>query len=136
MSQLVFWICWNPKEVGSNANERQDVLTMGGQAGEEQALPSSMVLIQASSRRWDQIKVCLKVFSSLKIWIKGMLLSCLKIQITSVPFISGLKFLPVTVRLATKISNHIVSRNLPDLLSQSTLLTLVKFISSPPSLRL
>ena len=85
MSQVVFWICWNPKEVGSNANERQDVLTMGGQAGEEQALPSSMVLIQASSRRWGQIKVCLKVFSSLKIWIKGMLLSCLKIQITSVP---------------------------------------------------
>lgn len=42
-TQLVFCVCWNLEEVGSNAREGMGVLTRPGQAGKERTLPSSTV---------------------------------------------------------------------------------------------
>jgi hypothetical protein len=42
MSQLVFSICQNSKEVEFNASERMDFLARQEQAGKDQKVPSSM----------------------------------------------------------------------------------------------
>lgn len=41
---LVFCICCNPKEIGSNVSEGKDVLARKGQAGKDQNFPSSLSL--------------------------------------------------------------------------------------------
>lgn len=55
MSQLVFSIHWNPDEVGSKASEGMDLLTRGGQASEEQNLPSSKPLYRLPAEGVAQI---------------------------------------------------------------------------------
>ena len=61
---MAFYVLWNPKEAGSNASERMDVLIRLGQTGEEEPF-----LLPAEGLA--QIK---GMPPRLKIWIKGMCL--------------------------------------------------------------
>lgn len=117
MSQLVFCLCWNPEEAGSNANEGMNVLTMSGQAGEEQELPSSMSLHQFPAGGMAHIK---GMSSHLKIRIKVVCLSTSNVwtrneltyfkpsrkSLTAVRSISGLWFIPDVVKLTIMNSHH------------------------------
>lgn len=68
VSQLVFCLCWDPKEVSSNAREGVDVLTRQGQAVEQSfLLPLSLYTCPPKSVA--QIKF---MHSCLKFWMKGM----------------------------------------------------------------
>lgn len=70
MSQLVFSICWNPEEAGSNASEGRNMLARRRQAGQEQKLPS-VSLYRLPAESVAQIK---GVSSCLKIRFKGVCL--------------------------------------------------------------
>lgn len=56
MSQLVFRIFWNPKEVDSNASEGMDLLVMPEQAGKYPQLPSSLSLYRLPKIGMAQIR--------------------------------------------------------------------------------
>ena len=56
VSQLVFCVCWTPKEGGSNATEGTDVLARWGQAGKELKLPSSLSLYRLPAEGLTQTK--------------------------------------------------------------------------------
>lgn len=95
VSQLIFSMCWNPEDVGSNASEGKDALTKQGQTGKEQ-----IFFISLCSRRKcgpSCLPVCLNIWikgvclpesrsklravsSHCKIWIKGMYLPTSKVQ--------------------------------------------------------
>jgi hypothetical protein len=62
----VFGICWNPKEIGSNANEGMDLLSRGKHTGKKLKLPSSMSLYRLP----EGLAQIRGGFSQLK-WIKG-----------------------------------------------------------------
>ncbi|CAO2643094.1 hypothetical protein LEMLEM_LOCUS26503 [Lemmus lemmus] len=70
LHQLVFSICWNPKEVGYNSGEGMDVLAKRGQAvKEEENLPSPMSLYRLPAEVVVQVR---GVSSHLKVCIKGL----------------------------------------------------------------
>ena len=57
MPRLLFIICWNPKEVGSNASEGRNLLVrVGARKQREQASFFHVLCIQATGRSMPQIK--------------------------------------------------------------------------------
>lgn len=57
ISQLVFSLCWNPKEVDFNANKGMDILGSHGKTSKEQKLSSSMSIYRLKAEDIFQIQV-------------------------------------------------------------------------------
>ena len=78
VSQLVFSVCWNPKEAGSNASEGMDVLARQEQGEKEQKLPFSVSLYRLPAEGMAQTHITY-VSLHIKIWIKCVYLLTSKV---------------------------------------------------------
>lgn len=90
VSRLVFTMCWDPEDIGSNASEEMDVLPTWGQVVKEQKLPSFMSLgrFPADVAQIKGVSYCLVI------WIKD---KCLPDSISKLKvgvFLSQRLFLP------------------------------------------
>jgi hypothetical protein len=74
MPQLVFNICWNAKDIGTNASEGMDMLARRGQAGKEEKLIAFKSLYRLPAEGMVQIESV-----SSKVRIKGVYLFTSKI---------------------------------------------------------
>ena len=57
ISQLVFGLCWNPKEVDFNANKGMDTLGSHGKTSGEQKLSSFMSIYRLPAENIFQIQI-------------------------------------------------------------------------------
>ena len=108
MSQLIFYVCWNLEEVGSNGSGG-DVLAIWQQAGKEQKLLSSMLLYRLQEEGMSHIK---GMFSCFKIWTKD---PCLPAPRSGSRWV----FLPQRSRLEVDSSTSNQAENLSQVCSLS-----------------